>query len=732
MKRRKILLVFLILNFYIFPAPILKVTITGNRNVSEDKILTIIKTKEGTEFDEKILRDDIINLFKTGYFKDVRYTIEKKEEGIELIIQVKENPVIEKIIFQGNRALKTKKLKDIFALKEGEILNQEKVFDGIKKIKENYYKLGYYACEIDYLIEGEESCILIINITEMGKKYVSEILFDGNKTFSEKELKGLMRIKERNMPFRRGTYKEEVLEQDIKKIKDFYNENGFIEVKVEKKVEYTEKGIIISVFIDEGKRYFTGEIEFTGDLIFEQEILEKQVLLKKGDVFNVKKNQETIKNIYKLYAGNGYIRCNIDFIPEIRENSINITYSINPGDIYYTEEVKIKGNRITKDKVIRREVKLEPGDKITEDKIRKSFNNLRDTNYFENINIYPEFLEDGKANIVVDVKEREKTGYFLIGGGYSSSEKFVGMVSIQKTNFDITNPPSFTGGGQNILLTFEIGTIAKNYRFSFTEPYFLDRPIYLGPDIYRLERNWYDWDTTSTGFDLRIGRRWENFNLGFKLLSEKVILSNVEIPSIKVQEGERRKNSITTYFTYSNLDSELFPTKGDKAIFSVEYAGLGGDLNFVKPTIENNFYYPFKNFIFHSRTIFGYINKNLDEIPIYERFFGGGIGTVRGYGERSLGPKENGYCLGGKFLFAQNFEIMYPLYKELLYGIGFFDIGNIYEDWSLSDLKKGIGAGIRLNIPFLGAPLEIYYGYALTPESGEPKGRIHIGISFGF
>ncbi|MCM8810361.1 MAG: BamA/TamA family outer membrane protein, partial [Candidatus Omnitrophica bacterium] len=256
--------------------------------------------------------------------------------------------------------------------------------------------------------------------------------------------------------------------------------------------------------------------------------------------------------------------------------------------------------------------------------------------------------------------------------------------------------------------------------------------IYLGPDIYRLERNWYDWDTTSTGFDLRIGRRWENFNLGFKLLSEKVILSNVEIPSLKVQEGERRKNSITTYFTYSNLDSELFPTKGDKAIFSVEYAGLGGDLNFVKPTIENNFYYPFKNFIFHSRTIFGYINKNLDEIPIYERFFGGGIGTVRGYGERSLGPKENGYCLGGKFLFAQNFEIMYPLYKELLYGIGFFDIGNIYEDWSLSDLKKGIGAGIRLNIPFLGAPLEIYYGYALTPESGEPKGRIHIGISFGF
>ncbi|MCM8784983.1 MAG: outer membrane protein assembly factor BamA [Candidatus Omnitrophica bacterium] len=732
MKIKKSLLVFLILNLYLFSTPVLKVSIIGNKNVSVDKILTIIKTKGGIEFDENVLKDDITNLIKTGYFKSVDYKIEQMENGIGIIIQVKENPVIEKIIFQGNRALKTKKLKDIFTLKEGEILNEEKIIEGIEKIKENYYKLGYYASEIDYLIEGEESCILKINIIEEGKKYVIEILFNGNKTFPEKRLKGLMKLKERKMPFRRGTYKKDVLDDDIKKIKDFYNENGFIEVKVEKEVKYSEKGIIINVFIDEGKRYFTGEIEFTGDLIFDQEILEKQILLKRGDVFNVKKNQETIKNIYKLYAGEGYIKCNVDFIPEIRGDSINITYSINPGSIYYTEEVKIKGNRITKDKVIRREIKLEPGDKIIEDKIRKSFNNLRDTNYFENVSIYPEFLEEGKANIVVDVKERERTGYFLIGGGYSSSEKFVGMVSIHQINFDIANPPRFTGGGQNISLSFEIGTITKNYKFSFTEPYFLDRPVYLGPDIYRYELNWYDWDTTSTGFDLRIGRRWENFNLGFKLMSENVILSNVEIPSLKGQEGKRRKNGITTYLIYSNLDSEMFPTKGDKVRFSLEYAGLGGDLNFLKPTIENNFYYPFKNFIFHSRTLLGYINKNLDEIPVYERFFGGGIGTVRGYEERSLGPKEDGHCLGGKFIFAQNFEMMYPLYKDVLYGIGFFDIGNVYQDWSLSNLKKSIGAGIKLNVPFFGAPLEIYYGYALDAEPGEPKGRVHIGMSFGF
>lgn len=738
MKTRKILLVLLIINLYVFSDPILKVSITGNKKVSIDKILTLIKTKEGSEFDEKVLKEDISKLIKTGYFKDVRYTTEKKEKGIELTIQVKENPIIEKIVFEGNIALRTKKLKEIFGIKEGDFFSEEKIIEGVEKIREQYYKMGYHASEVDYEIEEkEEVCILKIEITEKGKGYVSEILFEGNKTFLGKRLKKLMKTKERKMPFIRGTYKEDILEEDIKRIKSFYNENGFVECKIDKEIDYREKGIIVKVFIDEGKRYFAGEIKFEGELIFEEDILKRQVLLKRGDVFNVKKNEETMRNIYKLYSDNGYIKCNIEFIPEIRGDSINITYLINPGSIYYAEEVKIKGNQITKDKVIRREIKLEPGDKITQEKIKKSFNNLRDTNYFENIRIYPEFVEEGKANIVVDVKEREKTGLFLIGGGYSSTEKFVGMVSIQQTNFDITNPPRFVGGGQNISLSFEMGTVAKNYKFSFTEPYLFDKPIYIGPDIYRLERNWYDWNTTSTGFDLRVGRRWENFNLGFKLLSENVLLSDVEIPSEIINEGEKRKNSITTYLTYSNLDSDRFPTKGDKVRFSIEYAGLGGDIDFTKTTFENNFYYPLKNFIFHSKTLIGYINKDFNEIPIYERFFGGGIGTVRGYEERSLGPKEidsNGitHCLGGSFIIAQNFEMLYPLYKDILYGIGFFDIGNVYESWSLSNLKKGVGAGIRVNIPFFGAPLEVYWGYALDAEAGEPKSRIHIGMSFGF
>ena len=734
LRKKKILLTFLILNFSLIASPILKINISGNKNVSTERILSLMKTKIGNDFDENLIKKDIETLIKTGYFNEINYTVEIKENGVELNIQIKENPVIEKIIFKGNKIFKTKKLKDIFGIKEGDIFIEEKVIEGIDKIKEQYYKKGYQTVGVDYKIEEKDGkCKLNVEIIERGRGYVKEILFSGNNFFEDRKLKKLMKTKERKMPFLKGTYKEDVLDEDIKRIKNFYNENGFINAKVDRIVEFDKNGLVIKIFIEEGERYFVGDIKLEGELIFNKDEIKKNILIKKGEVFNIKKNEESIKNIYKFYSNNGYIKCNIDYLPEVEGRKINITYFINPGKIYYAEEIKIKGNKITKDKVIRREIQLEPGDKITEEKIKKSFNKLRDTNYFENIQIYPEIIDEGKANIIVDVKEREKTGLFLIGGGYSSIDKFIGMVSIQQINFDITNPPKFVGGGQNLFLSFEIGTISKNYRFSFTEPYLFDKPIYFGPDIYRLRREWNDWTETSTGFDLRLGRRWENFTLGFKILSEDVKLEDVDIPTIKSQEGERRKNSLITYFTYSKLDSERFPSKGEKAKFSLEYAGIGGDVDFIKSIFENHFYYPFKDFIFHSKTYVGYINKDLDDIPIYERFFGGGIGTVRGYKERSLGPKEDGYCVGGNYIFAQNFEILYPLYKDILYGIGFFDIGNVYEDWgNFSNLKKGIGAGVRVNIPFLNAPIELYYGYGIDAEKGESKSRIHIGMSFGF
>lgn len=266
-------MVFLTLNFLIFASPqILKINISGNKNVSREKILSLMKTKEGNEFDENLIKKDIEQLIKTGYFRNIKYNVEKREEGVELNIEVEENPVIEKIVFKGNKIFKTKKLKEVFDVKEGEILNEEKVISGIEKIKELYYKKGFQTTEIDYEIEKDkDKCILNIEIIERGRGYVKKIIFSGNNSISDKKLKKIMKTKERKMPFIRGTFKKDTLEEDIKRIKEFYNDSGFIEAKVDYGIEYDGKGIILNISIDEGERYFVGEIKFEGDLIFKEE-----------------------------------------------------------------------------------------------------------------------------------------------------------------------------------------------------------------------------------------------------------------------------------------------------------------------------------------------------------------------------------------------------------------------------------------------------------------------------
>lgn len=745
--RKKLILPLLFLLSFFIPAfsqtYISEIKIKGNKVVSEEKILSLMKTKVGAEFNEGVIREDVRRIGESGYFSNVSYEYKREGEKVILEIIVKEKPVIEEIYFSGNKVFSRKKLLKFIGISKGEIFNEVKLRDGIEEIKRNYLKKGVNFVEINYETKEVDGKVNIyVKIDEKGgRSYIEKIVFKGNKSFSKRKLAKLIKLKRRRMPIFKGTFKQETFQRDIENIQRFYRKNGFLDVVVNGKIVPVRRGrILIEFNIKEGQKYFLGDIDFKGEkLLFDKnKLFSVLVLKKKGEVFDEEKAYENIKNLTELYYNRGYIRAQISSIPFKNGKYINIVYYINPGDVYYAGEIKIKGNTKTKDKVIRRELKVYPGDIITSKKIKKSYMNLKNLNYFDEIKILPEFAEkENEADIVVDVKEKEKTGLFLIGGGYSSVDNIVGMVSIQQNNFDITNPPHFVGAGQHVSLTTEIGTEAQNFSLSFTEPYFLDKPIWFGTDIFRLRHEWDDYTIRNTGGDIRAGKRWENFSFGVKILSEKNELSDIDIPSLQHQEGSYRKNSITFSYIFNNLGSRFSPEKGDKLNFDVEYAGgiLQGDIDFIKPTIENNFYYPLKKWIFHSRTYAGWIKEigDTDEIPVNERFFGGGIGTVRGYDERSLSPKDSaGNRVGGKVIFAQNLEMVYPLYKDILKGVLFFDIGNVWDKWKFSDLKKGVGAGIRVVIPMFNAPVEIYYGYALDKEEGESRGQIHIGMSFGF
>jgi len=720
------------------------IDVSGNKNVSKEKILILMKMKPGGQFNEGLLREDIKKITESGFFSSVSYETVSSEKGIDIKIKVVENPVVKNIYFKGNRIFKTKDLTEFLGINKGDILNEVKLLSGIEKIKEKYKEKQFYFTEVDYdTLEKEDGVVLNLLINEQGRRYVSRIVIEGNKVFSGSQLRRLMKIKQRNMPFIKGTFKPDVFEKDIEAIERFYREKGYLNAKVkgETSIEAKSKGIKIKIEVDEGQRFYLGDIRFEGNiLVNEKDLRDKLSLKKKGDVFNRKLADENVRNLALFYMNQGYLKVRVNEIPVIGEKPgvIDLTYFVEPGEVYSAGEIVVRGNYKTKDKVIRREVRISPGDKITTDKLQKSFNALFDLNYFDKVNIYPEFTGEKTANIVVDVEEKAKTGMFLIGGGYSSVNDIVGMVSISQSNFDITSPPKFTGGGQQLSLMAQFGTEIGSYSISFTEPYFLDKPIWFGTDLYRTRRLWTDYTDERTGGALRLGRRWDKASLGFTARIEGITISDMDIPSLIGQEGDYEKHSITGDFVYSALDRKRSPTKGLRSEISLEYAGdvLGGDINFLKPVLEDDIYYPLDRWVFHSKTYAGAVEGigDTEEIPIYERFFGGGIGTVRGYEERTLGPKDaDDNPLGGQAIFAQNFELIYPLYQDILKGVLFFDVGNVWKNWdSIDELRKGIGAGIKVVVPFLNAPLEVYYGYALDRKDGEPEGRFHIGMWFGF
>ncbi|MCM8817191.1 MAG: outer membrane protein assembly factor BamA [Candidatus Omnitrophica bacterium] len=726
-------------------ANVASIIIKGNKTVSSTKITLMLRTKVGGVFDEQLWKKDIQGLISTGYFSSVRYEIKELEKGLEITLILEEYPQIEGIRFTGAKSIKKTELEKAAEIKKGDYCSETLVNSAIEKLKKLYQDKNIYYTDITATtIPGtQDKVILTFDIDEGKKKlYVEKISFSGNNAFDSNLLRSKMKIKQRNMPFIRGIFKPDILESDIERIKNFYNDNGYPECRIEKDVSVKGLWVNVVIRIDEGEKYYFGKTEFHGDLIFTSEKLRKTIEYREKDVYSQKKMDKTLSNILKLYSDVGYINPEIIPVPEIKDSKINYLIIINPRQQVRINEINITGNTITKDKVIRRELVIHPGDIFSGTKVRKSFNNIADLQYFEEIDITPEPTEDERfVNLNVSVKERERTGLFTFGAGYSSIEKTVGFISIEQRNFDISNPPYFRGSGQNMRFEATLGGITKNLILSFTEPYLFDRPILFGTDIWITERSWDSYSEKHNGFGLRFGRRWENFSLGFKLMTDDVKLSEIKIPEFQNQTGSNRINSLTTSFTFQNLDRRIMPKSGDLAELSVEYAGglLGSDIEYWKASFTNDYYKSFGRWVFHSKTYAGTVDSfgSTKDVPLYERFFGGGIGTVRGFKERELGPTsvDKKYFLGGKSIFAQNLELMYPLSgeNEILWGVLFFDAGNVWaESFDFSDLKQSVGLGLRIKVPVMPVPIQIDYGWAINPEPWQEKGRLHIGFTLGF
>jgi len=729
----------------------------NNKVISTETILSKIKVRPGDKFNQEALNDDLKRLYATEYFTDVSVDVEDFEGGLAVTFVVEEKSVIDDILFEGNTIFRSQKLKSSMKSKPNDMLNMAVLAQDIAEIKDMYSKKGYPAVDVKYDIDVDKNlnkAKINIKIDEKQRVKVAKVEVTGNKAIPTGNIKKILATKPAWL-FNPGIFKEETIQDDMDRIKSLYDDEGFLDVDTKPKTDYSEGGNTLNVTfeITEGKRYMVGDIVVNGDVLLPEKDVRSKIKMRPGKPFSTKALRMDVAEVKQFYYHQGYMNAVVDVERNLNAatGNIDIKYTIDAKKPVYVGKIDIKGNNKTKDVVIRRELRLYPGERFDGEKIRRSKERLYNLGLFEDINFDTEPTENPDVqNLIVNVKET-KTGEFSFGGGYSSIDQLIGFASITQRNFDILNFPSFTGAGQNLTIKAEVGMVRNDYNVSWTEPWVFGKPYLFGTDLYRtshLQDTTVGWpyEEVRTGGDLRLGKEFtDTFRGDLTYRLENIKIGNmIDNASQDMQDevGSNVISSVTLELTQDTRDNIYNPVRGYILNGSIENAGgiCLGDKNFLKGTATAAYYHTFfEKIVLELKVRGGLANAygSSDEVPIYERFFAGGANTIRGYKERRVGPRDPGSDepIGGEAIGVGNAEITFPVYEKVLKGAVFYDVGNVWrraEDWLVGgDYKHGIGLGIRVKTPL--GPVKVDYGYPLVRQEGDSRtGEFYFSMSHGF
>lgn len=704
---------------------IAQIEIAGNRKIGADAIKARLKSRVGSPLDQDDISTDIKAIFKMGFFLDVTAGIAATEQGKILTYTVVEKGLISEVRLVGNKALDKDDILGVMDVKTRQSLNQEKIKEDIQKIKALYDTKGYYNAEISDRLEkdGQKDVILILDIKENSRVYIRSISFEGNESFTTKELVNMMTTTERTMLgfiTDTGILQTQQLKQDIQKITAYYFNNGFVGAQIgEPVVTHDAKGIYIKITIREGKRFKIGKVDISGDYLEKtREDLFASLKSKTGNHYSREAIMKDIEAITLVANDEGY--ANADVNPQVvtheKEQLVDLNYNLKKGDLVHIARIGISGNTTTRDKVIRRQLSIVEGDLYSSSKLKNSYNSLNQLRYFEEVDFQTEKAPDNKMDINIRVKEKN-TGMFMVGAGYSAVDQAVIMAQVVQNNF--------LGYGQTMSLKASLGSKTNNYELSFTEPWLFDLPLWFKADIWKYKKEYdsYTLDTKGTGVTMGYPLLWRIIGyVGYKFSIDNIQDVNLATASsyIQAQAGERTTSAVTFTLVRDTTNDAMFPSKGIKASASVQHAGppLGGNTKFTKYSSTVTGYYPlFWDIVFGAKGQIGYLQNNDDsddKIPIYERYVLGGINSLRGL--RYVGPTNPGTSdvVGGTTMLAFTAEIVFPLIKDAgMKGVLFYDTGNTWNGgYHLNDLRSTCGAGIRWYSPI--GPLRLEYGYVLN------------------
>ncbi|GAB4299896.1 MAG: outer membrane protein assembly factor BamA [Desulfuromonadia bacterium] len=750
------------------------VIVTGNRRVERSTIMSVLKEKKGETYFLDKVDEDIRAIYRLGHFRDVKAELSMNEANEPVLTyRVTEKPVIRDLTFEGTKELSQEKVADAFGMKKNGIYSAKGVAAGVAKIKKLYAEEGYYLADVavqsDQLASGDLKVKVIV--AEGDKVLIRSIRFVGNKSFSRDIFignrllfkGGIMETKESwffSWLTSAGTYKEEQLKNDTLLIADHYFNNGFINVKVgDPKVTLSpdKKYLDVVIEISEGDQFRFGELVFRGETTDARKELGERLKMKPGEIFNRSHLRADVVSLTDWFADKGYAFANI--VPQTRvdqdKRAVDITFDVEKGEKVYIDTINIKGNSKTRDKVIRRELKLAEGDLYGATPIRKSKQALMNLGYFEDATIATaRGNADNQMNLNVEVKEKP-TGTFSIGAGYSSLDKFVAQGSIQQANF--------LGLGLKLNASASIGGTSTTYTLGLTDPYFLDTKWTLGGDLYRVEREYTNsYTRRSIGGNIKGGYPLTDEISLFMLYKyeEKTILKKAQqfVEAVRLgqinDENSSTVSAVTLRLSRNTTDYRLDPTTGMTNNLSMEFAGIGGNTRYLRTIADSTLFVPaFWSTVLMTRGTVGTVTKVGKEIAIDEKFYLGGINTVRGYASRTLSPfvtsTGSTYSLygngpssyfsrlytGGDTEFYANVELLIPLLKDAgLKGVLFYDIGNANDGVGnvFNGLRASYGFGFRWFSPI--GPLRLEYGIPLDPRIGidDKSGRFEFAIGTFF
>ena len=739
---------------------ILQVDVRGAQTVAKETILARVQTRPGMLYQDAVVSEDIRRLFALGYFTDVKADVERQPDGLLLVFVVAEKPTVSGVTIEGNRKFRIQKIQEFFGVAAGSLYEARAVKEGSDRIKAEYARKGYAEVEVVSRVEpqyGNKVAVFLL-LDEGPRMRVRDILVEGNTAVPDRRVRKLLKTKPRRWLFLPGRYQEQVLEEDLERVRAFYRSQGYQDVAVTSEVlrDPGGKGVLVHLTIVEGLQHRVGQVALEGVSLFPEREVLRLIKLKPGAVYSIDGLHEDLRLVKEYYGDRGYIHMDVTPEPQLDPDTkrVNLTYPIEERELVHINRIAIRGNLKTKGAVVRRELRVYPGQAFDGAKIRKSTERLENLGIFEEVSIETEPTEDPqREDLVVNVKDA-KTGSVSFGGGFSSVDRLVGLIEVAQRNFDWRNWPNFTGAGQDIRFRVEAGSVRRFFDVSFTEPWIFGFPVSFGFDVYNRTRL----RERNVGLAVEEERRGGGLRLGREFFDRLKVFSSYQFyrtkisdvvseasADLKAEEGTSNTSVGSLSVAHDTRNNQFDPTKGTYVFVTGDLAGgiFAADRDFYRIQTGASAYWPHLNgLVLEARARTGFVNEYGDAsaVPIFERFFGGGAGTIRGYEERDVGPHDatSGDPIGGETIILGSLEEVITLVRDersrpIIKASVFIDVGDVYQGMSnyAETLKTGVGVGSRITTPI--GPLRLDLGFPMDEVAGEKRRpRFHFNISRGF